>query len=95
MLLVLALLLKFPNVFQSLKDHYHNIITLQKMFADEFCPYVNVSRINKRSFAKLGDQERKREVLLEAVEDIIKTGNNDVLELMAVAVLPRFNYCLN
>ena len=65
------------------------------MFVEEFLPCVDISRTNKKRFAKINDDERKREALLEALEEIIKKGNEDALEVMAVSVLPRFNYTID
>ena len=52
-----------------------------------------MSRSNKRKFTKL-ESERKREVIQEALEYILEHGRDDMLDVMAVAVLPRFNYSI-
>ena len=59
----------------------------------EFLFYVDVSRSNKRKFTKL-ESERKREVIQEALEYILEHGRDDMLDVMAVAVLPQFNYSI-
>ena len=66
---------------------------MERFFREEFLFYVDVSRSNKRKFTKL-ESERKREVVQEALEDILEHGRDDVLDVMAIAVLPRFNYSI-
>lgn len=66
---------------------------MERFFREEFLFYVDVSRSNKRKFTKL-ESERKREVVQEALEYILEHGRDDVLDVMAIAVLPRFNYSI-
>ena len=67
---------------------------MERFFRDEFLFYVDVSRSNKRRFTKL-ESEKKREIIQEALEYILEHGRDDTLDVMAVAVLPRFNYTIN
>ena len=66
---------------------------MERFFREEFLLYVDVSRSNKRRFTKL-ESERKREVIQEALEYVLEHGRDDILDVMAVAVLPRFNYSI-
>lgn len=66
---------------------------MERFFREEFLLYVDVSRSNKRRFTKL-ESERKREIVQEALEYVFEHGRDDMLDVMAVAVLPRFNYSI-
>ena len=66
---------------------------MERFFREEFLLYVDVSRSNKRRFTKL-ESERKREIIQEALEYVFEHGRDDMLDVMAVAVLPRFNYSI-
>ena len=77
-----------------MKDHYHNVVAIQRLFIDEHIPYADLSRHNRRVFKHM-DHDTRKEVIMATMEDIMTYGySDDVWEVMAVAVLPRFRYQL-
>jgi hypothetical protein len=80
---------------KSLRDQQQSLLSLRKLFSEDYSLYVEMSRNNKRRFGRIADQKEKEEAIMGALEDIVIGGNNDILELMAVAILPRFNQSIN
>lgn len=77
--------------FQALRDHYNNLCSLQKVYCEEFIPFIDISRSNKRRLGKTEDPGETRDMMQETLEEIVGEGGNDMMEIMATSVLPRFN----
>lgn len=91
--MILAELMKeaitpFPK---ALRDHYNNLCSLQKVYCEEFIPFIDISRSNKRRLGKTEDPGETRDMMQETLEEIVGEGGNDMMEIMATSVLPRFN----
>lgn len=67
---------------------------MQRIYCEEFIPFVDVSRCNKRRLGKMEDAEETRDIIQGIMEEIVSKGGDDVLEMMATAVLPRFNHSI-
>ena len=64
------------------------------MFSEEYLPYQELAHSNRKIYQEL-DPETRKECVLSALEEI--TGNayqDQVWELLAVSVLPRFRRLL-
>ncbi len=82
------------STLQVIRDHHGNVTKLYNEFLNEFLPCSDISLGNRKEFHAM-DPHTRKETIMAALNEVVENAHNEeIWEVLAITVLPRFRKML-